>query len=178
MSAKSLKDFSPPTAKWRPCKVFAKLNRNHLLMANIFKLHKYQTFGLMKVHNMCKTTKSWVDQKISNFQQTFFLRTAFKELYCRVYCYFYVLLIKMIQAILSELKQQLWRPVYSTLVDPYTSIFQICQTFAQIFDSLKLSNVSNISLKKEPLKKHKFFIFLKGGLFVMGGPIDINFGIF
>ena len=67
MSAKSLKDFSPPTAKWRPCKVFAKLNRNHLLMANIFKLHKYQTFGLMKVHNMCKTTKSWVDQKISNF---------------------------------------------------------------------------------------------------------------
>ena len=31
-----------------------KLNGNHLLMANIFKLHKYQTFGLMKMHNMCK----------------------------------------------------------------------------------------------------------------------------
>ena len=36
------------------CKVFAKLNGNHLLMANIFKLHEYQTFGLMKMHNMCK----------------------------------------------------------------------------------------------------------------------------
>ena len=54
MSAKSLKFFGPPTTKWRPCKIFAKLNGNHLLMANIFKLHEYQTFGLMKMHNMCK----------------------------------------------------------------------------------------------------------------------------
>ena len=37
-----------------PVKVFAKLNRNHLLMANIFKLHKYQTFCLIKMHNMSK----------------------------------------------------------------------------------------------------------------------------
>ena len=54
MSAKSLKFLGPATTKWRPCKVFAKLNRNHLLMANISRLHEYQTFGLMKVHNMCK----------------------------------------------------------------------------------------------------------------------------
>ena len=46
--------FGPPTTKWRPCKIFAKLNGNHLLMANIFKLHEYQTFGLMKMHNMKK----------------------------------------------------------------------------------------------------------------------------
>ena len=37
-----------------PQNVFAKLNGNHLLMANIFKLYEYQTFGLMKMHNMCK----------------------------------------------------------------------------------------------------------------------------
>ena len=36
-----------------PCKVFAKLNRNYLLRANIFKLQEYHTFGLMKFH-MCK----------------------------------------------------------------------------------------------------------------------------
>ena len=54
MPAKNLRFFGPPIAKWRPCKVFAKLNRNHLLMANISRLHEYQTFGLMKVHNMCK----------------------------------------------------------------------------------------------------------------------------
>ena len=46
--------FGPPTTEWRPCKIFAKLNGNHLLMANIFKLHACQTFGLMKMHNMSK----------------------------------------------------------------------------------------------------------------------------
>ena len=61
ISAKSLKLFDPPTTKWRPCKIFAKLNRNHLLMTNIFKLHKYQTFALMKMHNMCKI---WFGNKI------------------------------------------------------------------------------------------------------------------
>ena len=38
----------------------------------------------------------WVDQKTSDFQQTFLLRAAFKILYCRVYCYFCVLAIKLI----------------------------------------------------------------------------------
>ena len=37
MSAKNLKIFGPPTTNWRLCNVFAKLNGNHLLMANIFK---------------------------------------------------------------------------------------------------------------------------------------------
>ena len=41
-----MKFFGPPTLKWRPCKISAKLSGNHVLMANIFKLHKYQTFGL------------------------------------------------------------------------------------------------------------------------------------
>ena len=27
---------------------------NHLLVANIFKLYKYRTFSLMKMHSMCK----------------------------------------------------------------------------------------------------------------------------
>ena len=38
---KSLKLFGPRTTKWQPCKIFAKLKGNHLLIANIFKLHKY-----------------------------------------------------------------------------------------------------------------------------------------
>ena len=40
--------------KLRRFKIFAKLNGNHLLMTNIFKLHKYQTFGLLKMYNMSK----------------------------------------------------------------------------------------------------------------------------
>ena len=50
----SAKFFGPTTTKWQFCKIFAKLNRNHLLMTNIFKLYEYQTFGLLKMHNMCK----------------------------------------------------------------------------------------------------------------------------
>ena len=33
-------------------------------------------------------------------------------------------------------------------------------------------------LKKEPPKKHKFFILLKGRYFVMSGPNDMNVGLF
>ena len=49
-----LKVWSFLVHRRRSCKIFEKLNGNHLLMVNIFKLHKYQIFGLMKMHNMCK----------------------------------------------------------------------------------------------------------------------------
>ena len=39
--------------------------------------------------------------------------------------------------------------------------------------------MSVIFLKKRSRqKKRKFFIFLKGRYFVMGGPIDMNIGVF
>ena len=41
-----------PTQNGSPVK-FVLWNKNHILIANILKLHKYQTFGLMKM-NMCK----------------------------------------------------------------------------------------------------------------------------
>ena len=43
-----------PTQHGGPVKFFAKLNVNHLLMANIFKFHEYHTFGLMKNKNFGK----------------------------------------------------------------------------------------------------------------------------
>ena len=46
--------FSPPITLWQPCKIFAKLNRNHLLLAKIFKLQKFQIFVLLKMHSMSK----------------------------------------------------------------------------------------------------------------------------
>ena len=67
----------------------------------------------------------WMGQNISNFQQTFLLTAAFKVLHFRVYCYFCVLAIKLILMIFNEMKQKLWRPVISTIVYPYTSIFQM-----------------------------------------------------
>ena len=54
MYVESLKLSGPSTAKSRPCKIIAKVNGNHLLIANIFKIHKYRTFGLIKMQNMSK----------------------------------------------------------------------------------------------------------------------------
>ena len=126
MSAKSLKFFGPPTTKWRPCKIFAKLNGNHLLMANIFKLHEYQTFGLMKMHNIYKiwfasnifslvrwnkmyfhdfssimkilAIKRWFPFNFAKvlLDHHFVVGAAFKILYCRAYCCFCMLAIKLI----------------------------------------------------------------------------------
>ena len=54
MSSESLKFSVHPPQNSGPVKYFAKLNGNHLLITNIFELHEYQVFGLMKMHNMSK----------------------------------------------------------------------------------------------------------------------------
>ena len=54
MFGESFKFFDPPTTKWRSFKFFAKLNGNHILMANFSKFRKYQTFGLIELHNLSK----------------------------------------------------------------------------------------------------------------------------
>ena len=51
---KFLSFFRPSTTIWRPCKIFAKLNENYLVMVNIFKLDKCQTFVSLKMDNMSK----------------------------------------------------------------------------------------------------------------------------
>ena len=57
MSAKSLSSLVHSPQNGGPVK-FSKLNGNHVLKTNVFKLHQYQTFGLMKMHNMCEITNS------------------------------------------------------------------------------------------------------------------------
>ena len=48
------KFFDLRTTKRRPFNFFAKLNGNHILMANFSKLREYQIFGLIKLHNLSK----------------------------------------------------------------------------------------------------------------------------
>ena len=48
------KAFDPPITKWRSFKFFVKLNGNQILMANSSKFCKYQTFGLIELHNRSK----------------------------------------------------------------------------------------------------------------------------
>ena len=102
MPAKSLKFCVSPTTKWRSCKIFAKLNRNHLLTANIFKIHKYQTFGRMKMHNM--STTWFANNKFKCyeillhhkcFRSTHFRQwndcpfKIFRNIYRNVFCFFF-----------------------------------------------------------------------------------------
>ena len=47
-------DFDSPSTKWQSFNFFAKLNGNHIFMANFPKLCKYQTFDLIKLHNLSK----------------------------------------------------------------------------------------------------------------------------
>ena len=54
MFGESFKFFDPPTTKWRSFKFFAELNGNHILMPNFSKFRKYQTFGLIELHNLSK----------------------------------------------------------------------------------------------------------------------------
>ena len=54
MFGESVKFFGGPTTKRRSFKFFSKLNGNHILIANFSKLCKYQTFGLIELHNLSK----------------------------------------------------------------------------------------------------------------------------
>ena len=54
MFGESFKFFDPPTTKRRSFSFFAKLNGNHILMANFSRFRKCQTFGLIELHNVSK----------------------------------------------------------------------------------------------------------------------------
>ena len=93
---KSLNFFALPTTKWLSCKIFERLNGNHLLTANIIKLHKYQTFGLLKMHNMSKiwfTNNKFSlckDIKYSWFVQKFCLQlTGCRKCYFLIFSFFH-----------------------------------------------------------------------------------------
>ena len=85
---KSLKSFVPPNTKWRLCIIFVKLNGNHLLMANTFKLHEYQTFGLMEMHNMGKIW--FANNKFSLWKSSFTINKSSKMLLF-AFCLFHFL---------------------------------------------------------------------------------------
>ena len=62
MFGESFKFFDPPTTKWWSFKFLAKLNGTHILMTIFSKLSKYQTFGLIELHNL---SKGQLDDRIS-----------------------------------------------------------------------------------------------------------------
>ena len=56
----------------------------------------------------------------------------------------------------------------------FSNMINLCQ----IFDPLKIPNVSNLFFEKKSHHKTQIFHLFKGRYFVMGGPIDMSFGVF
>ena len=89
MSAKSLKFFGPPTTKWRPFKISAKLNGNHLLMANTFKLHQHWIFDLIGYLKNAYYDQNLICQQQIQFVKKFSLRlTGCRKCYFLVFAFF------------------------------------------------------------------------------------------
>ena len=108
------------SGNWNPLKNHEKyflfhLNKLNILLANqilhmlciFIKLNVWYSwsFKILAIKNDFRSILQkfyraailwWVEQKTSNFLQTFLLTATFKILYCRVYCYFCVLAIKLI----------------------------------------------------------------------------------
>ena len=74
MSSKSLEFFGQAATKWRPFKSLAKLKGDHFIIANILKLQEYQTFDLMKIHNMSK--KWFANSKLSLWKSLVYEKRA------------------------------------------------------------------------------------------------------
>ena len=68
------------------CQIYSKWNGNHLLIASIFKLHKYQTFGLLKMHNM---NKIWFTNNKSVCKKVWFKINGLSKMLLFNFCFFY-----------------------------------------------------------------------------------------
>ena len=82
-----MKFFGPPIIRWRLCKVFEKLNRSHHLIANIFKLCKYETFGLLEMHNMNKT---WFANSKFSFEKVWIMINRLLKILFYNVCLFHI----------------------------------------------------------------------------------------
>ena len=74
-----------------PFKIFAKMNGNHFLITNIFKLHKNQTFGLLKIHNLSKVWHAPSKKKIkTQFEKKLFTINRLSKMLFFIFCLFHV----------------------------------------------------------------------------------------
>ena len=99
MFCKRLNFFGHSARYWRPCKIFAKLSGSHLLKANIFEFHKYQTFGLLKMDNMNKT---WFANNEFSLWKSFFTINRLSKM---LFFYFAFFILK----ISNDSSQKSWK---------------------------------------------------------------------
>ena len=95
------------------------ISSNALLFVEVLVIKRWFPFTFAKILQ----GRHFVVGGPKNFHVSF--DTRHQNIVFWVYWYFRVLFIKLIYTIFNEMKKQLRRPVISTIVDPYTSIFKI-----------------------------------------------------
>ena len=93
--------------------------------------------------------------------------SGFQKIVLSIYCYFLVLVNKLIWAIFNEMKWQLPWSVISLLVDPYTSNFSSDKSLPRYVIYQKFKILAILILKKES-PKNTIFPFFEGPLFRNG----------
>ena len=106
------------------------------------------------------------------------LIVPFKKTYQQVHCCFPLSVIKLLSAVSSEPKQQVRRPVISTIVDRYMSNIQNDKRQPNCLSAGKLKMSTIFVLELKSAKNNKLFNYLNGRFSVMGGSMDMIFGVF
>ena len=109
MCDKSWKFFGRPTTKWLSCKLFAKLIGNHLWMDNIFKLQKYLTFDLMKMHDESKIWFVNNKSSLKRYNKKFDNKSLGLQLTGRRKCYFLIFVFFIFPNFEWLLSKILWK---------------------------------------------------------------------
>ena len=111
----------------------------------------------------------WKLYQISNFQQTFLLRAAFRILHCRVYSYSRVLLIKV------DLDDIQWNEVATSTARNFNNSWPLYLNFSNMINlCLSIWFIENskcqqfLFWKRSRQEKTKIFHILKGPLFRNG----------
>ena len=105
----------------------------------------------------------------------------FKNLHSRVYFRVLAITIAINTAYDTQWnKVATWSAWSSNNSPPLYFNFSNMVNFGQIFDPLKIQNVSTFHFEKGSAKSTNFSFYIKGHYFVMavmGGPIDVNIGV-
>ena len=121
----------------------------------------------------------WVYQKSSNFWKTFSFESGSQKILLLILlllsccCYYFHLddiEWNEVPTLTGCNCNNSW-PLYLN----FSNMIKLCRNY-RLIENSKCQQL--FILKKEPPKKHNFFIFLKSHCFVMGDPIDINVDVF
>ena len=112
-----------------------------------------------------------VSQKTSNFYWTFLLIVAFKNFYCRIYCYFVCLLLS-------------WSRTYWMTAPKFNNSWPLYLNFLKMINFcpnmwfIQSLTCQQVLFWEKNRQNTQIFYFLRNHHFLKGGSIDMNVVVF